>query len=64
MLDAFTWYRQSALKWKRGSLTVHVDPWGTPEGDDIADGGDEDQDNMIVVDSDGTATTEKVAASS
>src|SRR5438552_10073956 len=37
MLDAFTWYRQSALKWKGRGLTVHIDPWGTPEGDDPAD---------------------------
>ena len=36
MLDAFTWYKQSALKWK-GNIVVHIDPWGIPEGDDKAD---------------------------
>jgi L-ascorbate metabolism protein UlaG (beta-lactamase superfamily) len=30
MLDAITWYRQSALRWTDGELTVYVDPWGTP----------------------------------
>jgi len=37
MLDAFTWYKQAALKWKGGGLTVHIDPWGVPESDDKAD---------------------------
>jgi L-ascorbate metabolism protein UlaG (beta-lactamase superfamily) len=30
MLDAITWYRQSALRWTDGQLTVYIDPWGTP----------------------------------
>jgi L-ascorbate metabolism protein UlaG (beta-lactamase superfamily) len=37
MLDAFTWYKQAALKWHGKNLTVHVDPWGVPEGEDKAD---------------------------
>jgi L-ascorbate metabolism protein UlaG (beta-lactamase superfamily) len=37
MLDAFTWYKQAALKWKGGGLVVHIDPWGVPEGEDQAD---------------------------
>lgn len=36
MLDAFTWYKQAALKWK-GGITVHIDPWGIPEGEEKAD---------------------------
>jgi len=36
MLDAFTWYKQSALRWA-GPLTVHIDPWGVPEGEPKAD---------------------------
>jgi L-ascorbate metabolism protein UlaG (beta-lactamase superfamily) len=36
MLDAFTWYKQSALKWK-GGITVHIDPWGIPDGEEKAD---------------------------
>ncbi|MFY9586168.1 MAG: MBL fold metallo-hydrolase [Actinomycetota bacterium] len=37
MLDAFTWYKQAALKWQGKNLTVHVDPWGVPEGEEKAD---------------------------
>jgi len=37
MLDAFTWYKQAALKWRGGPLTVHIDPWGVPEGEEKAD---------------------------
>ncbi len=37
MLDAFTWYKQSAIKWQGKNLTVHVDPWGVPEGEAKAD---------------------------
>lgn len=37
MLDAFTWYRQSALKWKGRGITLHIDPWGVPDGDERAD---------------------------
>lgn len=28
MLDRFTWYRQSAYRWKGDSLVVYIDPWG------------------------------------
>src|SRR5436309_4995850 len=37
MLNAFTWYKQSALKWKGQNLTVHIDPWGVPDGEEKAD---------------------------
>jgi L-ascorbate metabolism protein UlaG (beta-lactamase superfamily) len=37
MLDAFTWYKQAALKWQGKGLTVHIDPWGVPDGEDKAD---------------------------
>src|SRR5213593_2930606 len=36
MLDAFTWYKQAALRWQ-GPLTVHIDPWGVPDGHGGAD---------------------------
>ncbi|MGH2728680.1 MAG: MBL fold metallo-hydrolase [Actinomycetota bacterium] len=36
MLDAFTWYKQAALKWK-GNIVVHIDPWGVTESDEKAD---------------------------
>lgn len=28
MLDAFTWYQQSAFKWKDERSVVYIDPWG------------------------------------
>lgn len=28
MLDRFTWYRQSAYRWKGEGLVVYIDPWG------------------------------------
>jgi L-ascorbate metabolism protein UlaG (beta-lactamase superfamily) len=28
MLDKFTWYKQSAFRWKGERLVVYVDPWG------------------------------------
>jgi L-ascorbate metabolism protein UlaG (beta-lactamase superfamily) len=28
MLDRFTWYRQSAYRWKDGEVTIYIDPWG------------------------------------
>ncbi len=34
MLEAFTWYRQSAYRWKADGLTVYIDPWGTSDEDD------------------------------
>lgn len=37
MLERFTWYRQSAYRWKGDSLVVYIDPWGLtgdlPEAD-------------------------------
>lgn len=32
MLDSFTWYKQSAFRWKGQRLVMYVDPWGL-EGD-------------------------------
>ena len=29
MLDRFTWFRQSALRWVDEERTVYIDPWGT-----------------------------------
>ncbi len=37
MLDGVTWYRQSALRWTDGELTVYIDPWGTGEDAPPAD---------------------------
>src|SRR6266508_1423843 len=28
MLDRFTWYKQSAYRWKGDKLVVYIDPWG------------------------------------
>ena len=28
MLDAFTWYQQSAFRWKGEQLVMYIDPWG------------------------------------
>ncbi len=28
MLEGFTWYRQSAYRWKGDAKTVYIDPWG------------------------------------
>ncbi len=28
MLDAFTWYQQSAFRWKGERLVMYIDPWG------------------------------------
>jgi L-ascorbate metabolism protein UlaG (beta-lactamase superfamily) len=36
MLDAFTWYKQAALRWQR-KITVYIDPWGVPDGEPKAD---------------------------
>jgi L-ascorbate metabolism protein UlaG (beta-lactamase superfamily) len=30
MLDRFTWYRQSAFRWRDDERTIYIDPWGTP----------------------------------
>jgi L-ascorbate metabolism protein UlaG (beta-lactamase superfamily) len=37
MLEAFTWYKQSAYRWKGGGLTVYIDPWGVSPQDGPAD---------------------------
>lgn len=36
MLDAFTWYKQSAILW-RGAKVVYIDPWDVPEDEPKAD---------------------------
>ncbi len=28
MLDRFTWYKQSAYRWKGDKIVVYIDPWG------------------------------------
>ena len=28
MLEAFTWYQQSAFRWKGPKLVLYIDPWG------------------------------------
>ena len=28
MLERFTWYRQSAYRWKDDAVTIYIDPWG------------------------------------
>jgi L-ascorbate metabolism protein UlaG (beta-lactamase superfamily) len=37
MLEAFTWYKQSAFRWKGERVVVYIDPWGLrgdlPPGD-------------------------------
>ena len=37
MLEAVTWFRQSALRWASGGLTVYIDPWGVAGDDPPAD---------------------------
>ena len=34
MLEKFTWYKQSAYKWKGDGITVYIDPWGVTKGQD------------------------------
>ena len=34
MHEKFTWYKQSAYKWKGDGLTIYVDPWGLRKGQD------------------------------
>ena len=34
MHEKFTWYKQSAYKWKGGGLTLYIDPWGLRKGQD------------------------------
>jgi len=28
LLEGVTWYKQSAFRWRAGTLTVYIDPWG------------------------------------
>ena len=37
MLEKFTWYKQSAYKWKGDGITIYVDPWGLREKEEPAD---------------------------
>jgi len=37
VLEGFTWFRQSALRFRGDGLTVFIDPWGTAESDGPAD---------------------------
>jgi L-ascorbate metabolism protein UlaG (beta-lactamase superfamily) len=37
MLEKFTWYKQSAYKWKGDGLTVYIDPWGLGTSEEPAD---------------------------
>lgn len=37
MLEGFTWYRQSAYRWKGAGLTIYIDPWGVTPQDGPAD---------------------------
>jgi L-ascorbate metabolism protein UlaG (beta-lactamase superfamily) len=34
MHEKFTWYKQSAYKWKGDGLTIYIDPWGLRKGQD------------------------------
>ena len=37
MLEKFTWYKQSAYKWKGEGITVYIDPWGLRKQEEPAD---------------------------
>ena len=37
MLEKFTWYKQSAYKWKGEGITIYIDPWGLPAQEEPAD---------------------------
>lgn len=37
MLERFTWFRQSAMRYAGDGLTVYIDPWGTGEDELPAD---------------------------
>ena len=37
MLERFTWFKQSAMRFVGGELTVYIDPWGVGEDDPPAD---------------------------
>jgi L-ascorbate metabolism protein UlaG (beta-lactamase superfamily) len=34
MHEKFTWYKQSAYKWKGQGMTIYIDPWGLRKGTD------------------------------
>jgi L-ascorbate metabolism protein UlaG (beta-lactamase superfamily) len=37
MLEKFTWYKQSAYKWKGEGKTIYIDPWGLRAHEEPAD---------------------------
>jgi L-ascorbate metabolism protein UlaG (beta-lactamase superfamily) len=37
VLGGITWFRQSALRFTDGDMTIYIDPWGTGEGDAAAE---------------------------
>lgn len=37
MLGSITWFRQAALRFADGNLTIYIDPWGTGEDEAPAD---------------------------
>src|ERR1700730_7647643 len=37
MLEKFTWYKQSAYKWKGEGITLYIDPWGLGDKEEPAD---------------------------
>ncbi len=37
MLEAITWFKQSAMRWAGEGLTVYIDPWGVRDDDPPAD---------------------------
>jgi L-ascorbate metabolism protein UlaG (beta-lactamase superfamily) len=37
MLEKFTWYKQSAYKWKGEGITIYIDPWGLRAQEEPAD---------------------------
>ncbi len=37
MLERFTWFRQSAMRFRGDGLTVYIDPWGTSASEEPAD---------------------------
>jgi L-ascorbate metabolism protein UlaG (beta-lactamase superfamily) len=37
MLEKFTWFKQSAYKWKGEGITIYIDPWGLRDKEEPAD---------------------------
>ena len=37
MLERFTWFRQSSIRYAGEGLTIYLDPWGTTPKDARAD---------------------------